>query len=263
VAFGRRNKPIEVEYDEITDDDVDNFVDDLDDETRAAEDALLLRELELEELAKKGADVARPQGPWDAQDAPPTDPERLDLGSLLVPVLPDTDVRLEVNPEGEVVAATLVHGDSALQLNAFAAPRKDGIWDEVRTEIAEALGSGGGQASEADGPLGTELRAAVPTEVPGEGVVLTPARFIGVDGPRWFLRGLLTGPGAHDDAAALPLLTAFRSVAVSRGDEAMIVREPLPLRLPPDAVQAAEEAAAEDAPSFEMPERGPEITEIR
>ena len=263
MVFGRRNKPIEVEYDEITDEDVENFVDDLDEQTRAAEDAELLRELELEELAAKTNEAPRPQGPWDAADAPPTDPERLDLGSLLVPVLPDTDVRLEVNPEGEVVAATLVHGDSALQLNAFAAPRKDGIWGEVRAEIQQALAEGGGQATETEGPLGTELRAGVPTEVPGEGVVLTAARFLGVDGPRWFLRGLLTGPGAQDDAAAEPLLNAFRSVAVLRGDEAMVVREALPLRLPDDAVQAAEEAAAEQGHSFEMPERGPEITEIR
>jgi hypothetical protein len=274
ALFGRRSRGIEVEYDEITDEDVDNFVDDLDPEQRAAEDALLLRELHEEEAedgdaAPEGedgaepAEVGRPEGPWDFVDAPALEPERLDLGSLRVPVLPDTDVRLEVNPEGEVVAATLVHGESALQLNAFAAPRREGIWQEVRVEIRDALNGGGGQATEAEGVFGSELRASVPAEVPGQGVVLSPARFIGVDGPRWFLRGLVTGPAAHDDAAFAPLVEAFRQVAVDRGDEAMVVREPLPLRLPADAVQAAEEAAAEQGQALSMPERGPEITEIR
>ena len=264
ALFGRRDRGIEVEIDEVTDEDIDNFVDDLDEEQRAAEDAMLLAE-----LAKEGsststpevpAELTRPQGPWDLQDAPALDPERIDLGSVRVPVLPSTDVRLEVNPEGEVVAATIVLGESALQLNAFAAPRREGIWDEVRTEIRDALNSSGGQASEVTGPVGTELRASVPTEVPGGGVQLAPARFLGVDGPRWFLRGLITGPAAHDDAQCAPLIEAFRQVVVDRGDEAMVVREPLPLRLPADAMQAAEEAAEQHG--FQMPERGPEITEI-
>jgi hypothetical protein len=269
ALFGRRDRGIEVEIDEVTDEDIDTFVDDLDEEQRAAEDAELLRELAEEEVGEVGEvgdgeqvrELPRPQGPWDLQDAPATDPERLDLGSLHVPVLPDTDVRLEVNPEGEVVAATLVHGESALQLNAFAAPRRDGIWVEVRAEIREALNSGGGQATDVDGVFGPELLASVPAEVPGQGVVLSPARFLGIDGPRWFLRGLVTGPAAQDDELLAPLVTAFRQVAVSRGDEAMVVREPLPLRLPADAVEAAAEAAEQQG--FQMPERGPEITEIR
>ena len=101
----------------------------------------------------------------------------------------------------------------------------------------------------------------VPTEVPGQGVLLAPARFVGVDGPRWFLRGLLTGPAAVDDAAAAPLLEAMRDVAVHRGTEPMAVRDPLPLVLPADAVRSVDELT--DAPGLAMPERGPEITETR
>src|SRR4051812_49377268 len=74
ALFGRRNRGIEVEIDEITDEDIDSFVDDLDDQQRAAEDAELLRELAkeeaVEETAPEEAEVARPQGPWDLQDAP-------------------------------------------------------------------------------------------------------------------------------------------------------------------------------------------------
>lgn len=255
MAFGRGKKqaaPAPV--------DEDGFVDDLDEEDRAYEDALLLAEIDAEEAA---AVTAKPilDGPWDLSDAPTADPPRLDLGGLHVPVMPDTDVRLEVSPEGEVVAATLVHQESALQLNVFAAPRSEGIWEEVRTEIAQAVQDNGGQASEAEGAYGTELRAMVPTEVPGQGVVLAPARFVGVDGPRWFLRGLLTGPAATEDAAATPLLAAMKQVAVNRGSEPMAVRDPLPLVLPADAMQAVQEQ--QEQQGIELPQRGPEITETR
>lgn len=260
MVFGRRKQeqfgdPLEV--------DPAGFVDDLDEEDRAFEDAELLREIELREIEERRSLLAEPQGPWDLASAPEHPNGRLDLGALHIAVLPDTDVRLEVSPEGEVVAATLVHGDSTLQLNAFAAPRSEGIWDEVRSEIAEALLGGGGQADQSDGPFGPELRAKVPTEVPGQGVGLADARFLGVDGPRWFLRGLITGPAAVDEELAAPLLEAMRQVAVARGNDPMAVRDPLPLVLPPDAVHAAEDAQDPSSPGLSMPERGPEITETR
>jgi hypothetical protein len=220
---------------------------------------------------------SRPQGPWDESDAPDDGVQRIDLGSLRVPVLPDTELRVEMNAENQVVAVTLVRAPATMQLSVFAAPRTEGIWPEVRAEIAEALGSGGGQAQEAEGPFGVELRAMVPTEVAGRGRVLAPTRFVGVDGPRWFLRALLTGPAATQGPAADELTSALRDVVVVRGGDPMAVRDALPLRLPKDvqaqaeAAQAAQAAQAARAGRSEgtapqlpgMPERGPEITEIR
>ena len=219
-------------------------------------------DLEVADVAAEPAD-ARPQGPWDVADAPDDDVNRIDLGGLRIPVPPETEVRVDVSPEGEVVAATLVQGGSAMQVNAFAAPRRSGIWGEVREEIATALRSSGGRAEDADGPYGAELHAAVPAEIPGQGVGLAPARFVGVDGPRWFLRALLTGPAASEPAAAEPLLAALREVVVVRGSEAMAVRDPLPLRLPKEVTTAAAEAEDGEPMPMAPPERGPEITEIR
>ena len=142
--FGRRNKQAA----EVTDADVDNFVDDLDPQDRALEDAELQRQLELAEALDRQA-VPSPQGPWDSQDAP--ERERVDLGALRVAIPPDVELRLELNPEGLVMAVTLVHGESTAQLNVFAAPRTEGIWGEVRQEIADALNGGGGRATEGEG----------------------------------------------------------------------------------------------------------------
>ena len=89
---------------------------------------------------------------------------------------------------------------------------------------------------------------------------MQPARFLGADGPRWFVRGLLSGPAATDAALARDFEAAFRAVIVVRGKDAMAPRDPLPLRLPTEAVVTHEEEAHEDG--LNPFERGPEITEI-
>lgn len=227
-----------------------------------------------EASAPPASPPSRPQGPWDVADAPEREGDRLDLGALRLPVSQGLDIRVDLSPQGEVVAATMVRGESALQVSAFAAPRTEGIWDEVRAEINESLGRGGGQAEEVPGPFGTELRAGVPTQVPGQGVVLAAARFVGVDGPRWFLRGLITGAAASDADRAAELEADFREIVVVRGGDPMVVRDPLLLTLPPDVAAQATQAAAQAQASAQTPpttpavpltpqERGPEIAEIR
>lgn len=247
-------------------DDLEDYA--LSSEDQALEDAELLGIIDAQLTTEPAepaepAEVARPQGPWDSEDAPEDELPRIDLGALLIPVPDGTEVRVDVSPEGEVVAATLVQGESTMQVNVFAAPRRSGIWGEVRAEIAEALNGGGGKAEEGEGAYGAELRAQVPAEVPGRGVQLAPARFVGVDGPRWFLRALIAGPAATDPAAAAGLEAVLRDAVVVRGGEAMAVRDPLPLRLPKDVTEAAAAAAEEESAGLEMPERGPEITETR
>jgi hypothetical protein len=88
------------------------------------------------------------------------------------------------------------------------------------------------------------------------------ARFIGVDGPRWFLRGVFGGEAALNREAAAGLEELFRKIVVIRGDNPMPPRDLLQLRLPKDAAGPAPQGAPEGAPEFEQPERGPEITQI-
>jgi hypothetical protein len=197
-------------------------------------------------------------GPWDPRDLPADDDtERFDLGALLVPIKPPVELRVEV-ADGVVVGAGLVDGNSQILVSAFAAPKSSGLWDDVRREIAESLRSSGGSAEEAHGPFGAELRARVRDDRGG----LQPARFVGVDGPRWFVRGLITGPAATESFQARRLEETFRGIVVIRGGEAMAPRDPIPMHLPREAMEAAA-AAEEQAPTLELTERGPEITEVR
>jgi len=171
-------------------------------------------------------------GPYDERDAPADDVTRLDLGALCIPVSDAYEVRLDLNEAQQVISATLAGPDGTMQLGVFAAPRNEGIWDEVRTEITESLDAQRrGSATTAEGPFGAEVRATLPADG-GKGTV--PVRFIGVDGPRWFVRGLLAGPVAADPVKAKTFEDAFRGCVVVRGTEPLPVREPVPLRLPGD-----------------------------
>jgi Protein of unknown function (DUF3710) len=169
-------------------------------------------------------------GPFDERDAPADEIERVDLGAVRIPIADGYDIRVDVNEAQQVVSATLAAAHGTMQLGVFAAPRNEGIWDEVRAEIAESLNSQRkGSATEKDGPFGAELHGVLPADS-GGGTV--PVRFIGVDGPRWFLRALLAGPIAADAAKAAPFEDALRGVVVIRGNEPLPVREPVPLQLP-------------------------------
>ncbi|MGW5669643.1 DUF3710 domain-containing protein [Micromonospora sp. NPDC003776] len=184
------------------------------------------------------------RGPYDVSEAP--DAPRLDLGSLQIPAVPEVEVRVQADPQGVIQQVVLVHGQNALQLGVFAAPRSEGIWDEVREEIRQSLFNDGAAAQEIEGEYGTELRARVRTP---DG--LTDLRFVGIDGPRWMVRGVYQGEAATDPVAAGPLAACLDGLVVDRGQEAKPVREPLPLRLPREV---AEQQAAGEQPAPEQRE---------
>lgn len=170
------------------------------------------------------------EGPFDERDAPDDGVERVDLGALQIPVFEGFDVRVDVDESQQVVAATLATDDGTMQLGVFAAPRNEGIWADVRAEIAESMkGQRRTSASEQDGEFGVELHGDLPAD-DGKGTV--PVRFVGVDGPRWFLRAMFAGPVARDPAKAEVLERALRGVVVVRGTAPLPVREPVPLQLP-------------------------------
>ncbi len=207
-----------------------------------------------------------PTGPWDSASSYP-EAERLDFGCLLVPVREGYDVQIMISEETGI-AISVVRGESALQLDALAAPKRAGIWAEVMQEIATEIGNAGGTSYEQQGPFGPELVANVAPVA--DGVQLPPQdlRFLGADGPRWFLRGLISGPAATDPQQAAALEEIFADTVVVRGEHAMPPQAPLTVELPEEYREAIEGQLAEQQPDgfnpFENPfERGPEITETR
>lgn len=207
------------------------------------------------------------QGPWDAGESfPPR--ERVDLGSLQVPMGPEHEIQL-VMADQHGAWVTIRHGESEMQVQAFAAARRGALWDDIRAEIAKEVREAGGDSQEIQGSFGTELMARVPIEPGQPASGMRPVRFAGVDGPRWFLRGLFTGPAADGGEPAGLLEEIFRDVVVVRGEHPVPPRDILELRLPPEAQKAFEEQAAAAAeenrfqPDLNPFDRGPEFTETR
>ena len=194
---------------------------------------------------RKAVETEPTTGPFDLRDAEAeaeTDgseaaesgapARRIDFGALQVPPGNGLELRVEVNDAGVPSSVTLSNANGTMQLGVFAAPRTEGIWAEVRAEIAESLRQQGARAQDKDGPFGPELVGQVP-----QANGMAPVRFLGVDGPRWFLRGMLVGPAAADLNQGKPFERAFRTLVVVRGDTPLPVREPVPLTLPKEIAE--------------------------
>ena len=201
-------------------------------------------ELDVEEL---DAREWRTEGPYDISELDgehelegTAELPRIDLGAMVLAGLPGAELRLQVSEESQqIVSAMLIHGDSALELGAYAAPRSGGLWSELREEIMASATEVGGSASLAEGPFGVELRRLIPVTTPEGEQGYQPSRMWVAEGPRWLLRGIVYGQAALEDGMDSPvaeMLTAFRSVVVRRGDEAMAPGDLLPLTMPQNLV---------------------------
>lgn len=164
-------------------------------------------------------------GPHDDGDAPDDGLSRLDLGSVRLPVPDGAQLQVELDQaNGSVRAVHVVTPAGQLTVNAYAAPKSGGQWDEVCGELAEQLRTDGAKVRSAKGEWGQELVAAL-----GE----VSLRFVGVDGPRWMLRGVAAGPPDLAEQSAHALYDLVRGTVVVRGAQPMPVRTPLPVELPP------------------------------
>ncbi|MCL2463887.1 MAG: DUF3710 domain-containing protein [Micrococcales bacterium] len=221
----------------------------------------------LDEVAPEPSGAApgtRPIGPWDEADDDIVDTPRVDLGAVRIPAVPGMQLRMEVDQKtGVVTGVSVALGESVLQIQAFAAPRTEGIWDEIRGEIAQSIERQGGTVDDLPGPFGRELLAHMPVRTAEGRTGHRPARFLGADGPRWFLRGVVTGRAAVDQAVAEQLEQVFGQTVVVRGTEARPPRDLLALRMPGAPAPGALRDPGRPEPDFDPLARGPEITEIR
>lgn len=196
-------------------------------------------------------------GPYDEASAPEED--RIDLGGLQVPAIDGMELRMEVDQRsGAVTGANLVIGGSSLQVQAFAAPKSRGLWEEVRTSLRDSVVKQGGTAETRPGVFGTELITRLPVKRTDGRTGYRPARFIGIDGPRWFLRAILTGKALGDREQSQHFETLISRLVVARGSEAMAPQELLPLHLPGERPGLSQMRSGPMDPLA----RGPEITEV-
>lgn len=176
-------------------------------------------------------------GPFDKSEVN-TEVGYVDFGAILLPSADQLQIRLEIEDSTErIIALSIDIADSVLQLQAFAAPKTEGVWAIVRDKLKSAVVSQGGTANEVIGSFGDELLTAIPLkDEKGKIIGERHARFIGVDGPRWFLRGVIGGAAINDPATAVIVDSIFRKVVVDRGDAAVPPRDLLPLQLPAGVV---------------------------
>lgn len=184
----------------------------------------------VEEPKSAPADRAS-AGPLDDSEANAVRPY-VDLGGVKVVPRENLQLRLEVEEgSNRVVAVGMDYAGSTLQVQPFAAPRTSGLWNEIREQIVDQIQKQGGTTRIADGPFGPEVHAQIPASLgAAEGSRLV--RFVGVDGPRWFLRGVISGDGTVDPEAAAQIEDVFRSVVVVRGSTPMPPRDLIPLHIP-------------------------------
>lgn len=167
-------------------------------------------------------------GPLDYSEVIQLRPS-IDFGALQLPVREDVTLKLEVDEaSSRIVALTVDHEGSSLQLQAFSAPGSAGIWHEIRKTLDDSIFAQGGKTETVVGPMGPELNAQIPTK----GGNFRLAKFIGVDGPKWFLRGVISGLALGDTLAMTHVIDIFRSVIVVRGVSPMPPKELLQLVAP-------------------------------
>lgn len=176
-------------------------------------------------------------GPWDVNDEDVIDYDmHLDLGAYYLPYLPGLSLRLKASrADQQILGSTITYGSSSLEIEAFAAPKSAGLWDDVRADLLAANKG----ASEQPGVFGTEV--TLPVQLKGGKTLDT--RIVGVDGPRWMLRGIFSGKAATDptDPETQALNGFFADIVVDRGEEPLAPRDLIPMHPP---VAPAEHKAA-------------------
>ncbi|MGP7961068.1 DUF3710 domain-containing protein [Sanguibacter sp. A247] len=203
-------------------------------------------------------------GPWDRSDVE-NDDGRIDLGAVWLPGVPGMQMRMEIDKATNQVAGVAVMVDGvSLQVQVFAAPRTTGIWDEIREEISTSLTEQGASVDDIVGPFGRELLARATFREENGAKTLRVIRFLGVDGPRWFLRGVINGPAEIATDGAAHVEAIFREIVVVRDDVARAPRELLELHEPRLGSGGTGVAKVDETPRAPItpPERGPEITQI-
>ena len=189
-------------------------------------------------LALDMAGAIPPTGPHDGDVLDPevTDAAGLvDFGAIRVPVPPDGTVTVEPTANGRMQAVHIALPEGRLSVSALAAPKTSKLWPELSREIDASLREGGARVRSFSGEWGRELHATS-----GGATSL----FLGVDGSRWMIYGVATGPTAQAATLDAELRRLLRGTVVMRGKKPFPVRTILPLVVPDHLAESADAAGA-------------------
>lgn len=182
----------------------------------------------------------REEGPFDISEvdleADEDEVRRLDFGPLVLTPFEGMQLQLNAEREQRRIQSVLVgDGASALEVTLFAGPVKESMTEEIRDDIVKATVQLKGRLQFAEGPFGTELRRAVPTQDPEGNAAMHVSRTWLVSGPGWVLRGVLMGKAAlepQNEEAQLALFEFFSNVVVRRDSAAAVPGRVIYLKAP-------------------------------
>ena len=166
-------------------------------------------------------DIEHADGPWSLEQAPA---ERmfLDFGPLRLPAYGRMHARLEFDAKTRRMGAVSVHiADCEAQLQVIAAPRGQGLWTDMRRSITAKVKKQPGFQQTIEGRFGPELFATVTGRDRAGMMRDTTIRYVGIDGDRWVLRAVVTGPTVTEDATIARVDAFLSQCAVDRGEEAI------------------------------------------
>ncbi|MGO5287414.1 DUF3710 domain-containing protein [Pseudoscardovia suis] len=188
-------------------------------------------------------DIDLTQGPWDYDDEgidPDDDDRYISFGSMFLPLVEGLTIRAKRSQDPQspspLESITVQLGDGAIEIVPFAAPKTLSLWDDMSDELLDANKS----AKVQEGRFGDEVM--LPVAVKGKTMM---TRIVGVDGPRWLLRGIFTGDAADGESDNKKALEDyFAQIIVRRGDAPLAPRDIIPILPPKTAAQRRADAAA-------------------
>ncbi len=182
-------------------------------------------------------DISVADGPWSLSAAP-ADPAFIDFGPLRLPAIAGIKARVEIDTRRrQVGAVSVLVNDCAVQLQVLAARAGKPLWPTVRRALIARLEKGAGHQQVLEGRFGAELLAVITVRDRNSSLTHdVPMRFVGIDGDKWMLRAVVTGPSVTSDATIERVDALLSRIAVERGSEARAEGEVLELTPPPGQV---------------------------
>jgi hypothetical protein len=162
----------------------------------------------------------------------------LDLGALFLPNIPGLEVHLDLDPRSGVGRSVSLHLNMTIaEVQVFAAATNEDLWASMRDAIVSGLREQKVDCTVEMGQFGTEIHAVMPTVDLDGNAHVQPVRFVGVRGPRWLIRAVISGDGALPNANPDPIADSginevISKLVINRGEDPLPPGERLALRSP-------------------------------